>query len=97
MELAHALTDAGCAARRGQQFSGGSDSPDVVCEALGAYHIECKRVEAGNLYTWLRQSIRDAGAKIPLVMHRRNQQEWVVIMRLPDFLALAKGRQDGQP
>jgi Holliday junction resolvase len=86
-ELSNALKTAGFQARRGQQFSGSADSPDVVCETLDAYHIECKRVEAGNLYTWLEQSIRDAsGAKIPLVIHRRSRKDWVVIMRLSDFL-----------
>lgn len=86
-ELANYLKAAGFQAHRGQQFAGGNDSPDVVCSALDSYHIECKRVEAGSLYTWLRQSVRDAGnAKVPLVIHRRNQRDWVVIMRLDDFL-----------
>lgn len=81
-------------ARRGQQFKGGADSPDVVCAGLEDFHIECKRVEAGNLYVWLKQAVRDAaGKKTPVVMHRRNHGEWVAIVRLDDFLnqVLVKG------
>lgn len=86
-------------ARRGQQFSGGSDSPDVVCEELPGIHWEVKRVEAGNLYNWLAQAERDAGTKIPHVAHKRNGQGWVVISRAEDFLNLLKQyiQSQGQP
>jgi len=57
-----------------------------VCPSLDSFHIECKRVEAGSLYGWLEQSCRDAGTKTPLVIHRRNKKDWVVIMKLDDFL-----------
>lgn len=87
-ELAEFLRERGHTARRGQQFKGGVDSPDIVCETLPGFHLECKRVEAGNLYKWLAQSKRDAGSKVPLVVHRRNRQEWVVILPLEDFLKL---------
>jgi Holliday junction resolvase len=86
LELANRLKQYGFAARRGQQFHGGSGSPDVVCEGLSPFHLEVKRVEAGNLYNWLEQAIKDAGSKVPLVMHRRSNRPWVVIMRLDDFL-----------
>lgn len=88
-ELANYLIDMGYGARRGQQFSGGTDSPDVVCPDLEGIHLECKRVEAGNPYLWLEQAIRDAGSnKIPLVAHRKNRKEWVAILKLEDFLNL---------
>ena len=75
-------------ARRGQQFSGGCDSPDVVCEDLPGIHMEVKNVQAGNPYKWMAQAIRDAGAKIPVVAHKRNNCEWLVITRADDFLKL---------
>jgi len=89
-ELAHFLTDRGFTARRGQQFSGGGDSPDVVCPALGKqFHLEVKRVESGNLYHWLAQAQRDAKKKkTPLVCHRRSNKEWVAILPLENFLEL---------
>lgn len=86
-ELAEFLRQHGYEARRGQQFSGGGDSPDVVTNLEGV-HIENKRVESGNLYNWLAQAQRDANGKVPLVTHRRNGKEWVAIMRLEDLLKL---------
>lgn len=87
-ELAGVLRDYGFEARRGQQFAGGGDSPDVKSNVPGI-HIECKRVEAGNLYNWLAQATRDAApGKTPVVMHRRNNKEWVAILPLTDYLML---------
>lgn len=96
LELAAFLTERGCSARRGQQFSGGSDSPDVVCPALAGFHIECKRVEAGNLYAWLDQATKDAGTKTPLVAHRRNRRDWVVVLRLDDLLKLVRSTDQSE-
>lgn len=84
-ELAEFFREHGVDARRGQQFAGGSDSPDVIT-ALNGVHIEAKRVEAGNLYKWLDQARRDAGNDIPAVAHRKNNREWVLIIGLDDFL-----------
>jgi hypothetical protein len=64
-----------------------------VCPTLPGYHIECKRVEAGNLYNWLAQAKRDAGKKVPVVMHKRNRQEWVAILPLGDFLAILRSAE----
>src|SRR5258707_11615791 len=81
-EFAELLRFHGYDARRGQQFSGGSDSPDVVCQPLKDFHFEVKRCEAGNLYKWLEQARRDAGyvegsrdSKLPVVVHRRNRED----------------------
>lgn len=85
-ELAHELERVlGCSARRGQQFSGGPDSPDVVTNIPGI-HIECKRTERFNLYAAMEQSTRDAGENnIPVVCHRSNRKDWVVVVRLDDL------------
>jgi Holliday junction resolvase len=86
-ELANLLRERGYDAARGQQHKGGTDSPDVV--GLPGIHIECKRVQAGNLYNWLAQAIKDAGAdKVPVVVHRRNGKRWVAILDLDAFLNL---------
>ena len=78
-------------ARRGQQYEGSSESPDVICAELSEFHFEVKRVEAGNLYKWLEQAKTDAPARaIPVVVHRRNHKEWVAILPLSDFLNLAE-------
>jgi len=89
LEFAKVLADRKLSARRGQQFSGGTDSPDVICTSLTDIHFEVKRVEAGNLYIWLAQAIRDAGEKkVPIVAHRRNKQDWVAILPMDDLLDL---------
>ncbi len=70
-------------ARRGEQYSGGGDSPDIV-HGYPNIHLESKYVEQGNPYTWMQQAVEDAGDKVPVVLHRRNRQDWLVILRLDD-------------
>lgn len=87
-ELANYLKEKGYESRRGQQFSGGDDSPDVVSTL--PFHIECKRVQSLSLYKALAQATRDAenGKKPPLVIHRKDNEEWVAILKLDDFIDL---------
>lgn len=89
LELASVLRGHGFnGARRGQQFRGGDESPDIIGFHPG-WHPECKRVERGNLYDWIAQAQRDAGErKKPVVIHRRNRKPWVAIVLLDDFLNL---------
>lgn len=78
-------------ARRGQQFHGGSDSPDVV--GMTGFHIEVKRVERLDLNAAMEQSIRDAAEnEIPVVFHRRDRDYWKVTMRLDDFMEVINGK-----
>lgn len=87
-ELANILKNYGIEARRGQQYCGSNGDADVV--GLDGYHIECKRVEKLNIYRAMEQSINDAREdEVPLVIHRKNRAEWLVTMRLTDFM---KGR-----
>jgi hypothetical protein len=90
LEAAHFLTDQGFPARRGQQFSGGKDSPDVVCESLPGLHFEIKRTEKGNPYDWVSQAQRDCGYKMPVVLHRRNDHKWLAILPAEDFLRIIR-------
>lgn len=75
-------------ARRGRQFCGSSDSPDVVTD-IENIHLEVKRAEKLRLYEALDQAIADAGGRIPVVLHRTNHQPWVAIVRLEDLPQLA--------
>ena len=79
----------GGTARRGQQFSGGDESPDVV-SSHETLHLEVKRCEAGNPYRWIDQAVRDAGDKCPVVLHRRNGEPWLLMVRLDDAPRLAQ-------
>ena len=77
----------GVNARRGQQYCGGSDSPDVITDL--PIHCEVKRTERLSLYPAMRQACGDAGAdKVPIVFHRANHQEWLAIVRLNDLPGL---------
>jgi Holliday junction resolvase len=81
-------------ARRGQQFAGGPDSPDVV--GLPGVHIESKRTEALRLWEAVDQAKREArSGSIPTVWHRSSRRPWIVILSATDFLLLLRLR--GEP
>jgi len=75
-------------ARRGRQFAGSDDSPDIRT-AIEQVHFEVKRVESLRLYDALAQAMGDAGDNIPVVLHRQNRKPWVAIVRLDDLPRLA--------
>lgn len=74
--------------RRGQQFAGGTDSPDVV-QPIAGIHLEVKNTERGNPYLWVAQAVRDGGQKVPVVLHKRNGQDWLAVVRLTDVRRFA--------
>lgn len=78
-------------ARRGQQFSGSPDSPDVVCESLSFLHFEVKCVEKLNLQDAVDQAKRDCGNKLPVVAHKRNHCGWNVTMPAGVFFKILRG------
>jgi Holliday junction resolvase len=80
----------GFSARRGQQFSGSPDSPDVVCEDLSHLHFEVKVVEALNVHKAMEQAVADAGRKVPVVAHKKNRTDWLVTMRATDWFKILK-------
>ena len=89
-ELAEKLREYGYEARRGQQFSGANGDADVV--GFPGYHIECKRVERLNIEEAMAQSVRDAReGETPIVCHRRDRKEWLVTIRLKDFMEVLHG------
>jgi len=63
-------------ARRGQQFSGSPDSPDVISSL--PFHMEVKRVERLNIDNAMKQAEQDCGSKMPLVAHKKNRGDWLV-------------------
>ncbi len=88
LEASKLLKQFGFDARRGQQYAGGGDSPDVV-HSIPGVHLEVKRVEALSLYPALQQAVDDAPEHhMPVVLHRRNGKPWVVIMQAGDFLRI---------
>lgn len=88
-ELSNMLKGYGYYCRRGQQYCGNNGDADVV--GLPGVHIECKRVESLNLSKAMKQSVDDAKeGEIPVVMHRKNREKWLVTMSLDDWMKLYK-------
>lgn len=92
-EFAEFLRSHGFEARRGQQFSGSPDSPDVVSSL--PFHIEVKAVERGNVHSWMGQAVRDSGGKVPIVAHKKNRTGWMITMRAEDWVKLVQEIHQG--
>lgn len=53
------------------------------------YHIECKRQERIEIHRWWEQAVGDCPADAqPLVVFRRNNEKWRVLVDLEHFLEL---------
>ncbi len=96
----------GYPARRGQQFAGSAESPDVICEQLDWIHFEVKAVERLNVAVAMEQARRDSGkdfapgdqgatGKTPVVVHKRNRRPWLVTMEAQTFFKLIREFQPG--
>jgi Holliday junction resolvase len=89
------LREQGFTARRGQQFAGGTDSPDVICEELKLLHQEVKFVQNLNLDKACEQAIRDAKGKRWIVAHKKNNKDWKVTMSADTFFAILRNGMEG--
>lgn len=82
----HGFTEA----RRGRQFKGTPDSPDVVGGIPGT-HCEVKRVERLNIKAAMKKAVNDAGEEqIPYVAHRVNRGAWMVTVLAEDMQRFAR-------
>ena len=88
LEWRDVIRSHGYEARRGRQFSGNPDSPDVVTNL--PYHFEVKRVQALNISKAMQQAKSECGDKPPVVAHRKNGGQWMVTLLAPDFFNLIK-------
>lgn len=90
LELAKKLREFGYDARRSVQYNGKEEEgqPDLL--GLPGIHIECKRTEKLSLYDAVDQAKRDSQGKeeLPVVFHRKNHCEWLVILPLDDFMKI---------
>lgn len=79
----------GVPARRGVQYQGGPDSPDVVIDL--PIHVEAKRTERLVLWAAIEQAKADAPAgTVPMVWHKCNKRNSVVIVETSQLVALAE-------
>lgn len=87
-ELASELREMGFEVRRGVQYSGGPDSPDVV--GIPGVHIEVKRTERFDVKGAQTQASNDAGNNIPSVWHRYSRRGWWVMVPVSRLIEFAK-------
>jgi len=87
-ELSSKLKEHGFDTRRGQQYCGANGDADVI--GLKGIHIECKRVEKLNVSNAMSQAIADCKNDFPTIFHRKDREEWLVTMRLQDWVELYK-------
>lgn len=91
-EVVALLESVGYSARRGQQYRGGADSPDVVCPDL-PFVVEVKlraSVSDLDLATWIAEAEADAaGAVPPLVLFRTPRQPWRAAFRCGPLVCTA--------
>ena len=73
----------GVAARRGQQYCGSPDSPDVIT-AIDGVAIEVKRCETVSIHRWMDKAVADSPGDVPVIIHRKNNTDWLVTLRLGD-------------
>lgn len=78
----------GVKARRGVQYKGGADSADIEVEIPGV-HWEVKFVERESVRAWVAQAREESGGQVPVVLHKRSREEWLVTLpldRLYEFM-----------
>ena len=86
--------DVGLTARRGQQYAGNPDAPDVIVEAVSDdWHIESKWVEgicSAKMRAAITQAQTDSGGKAWTVFHKENNFQWLVTLDARDFVSLLR-------
>lgn len=93
-EFAAFLQELGVEARRGQQFSGGPGSPDVVADL--PVHPEVKFTNALQMWPAIEQAEHDAKGKPWAVFTRRTtgpfgRRRWVAIVDAKWLVQILKG------
>lgn len=95
LEAARVLREHGYDVRRGVQYKGGAESPDIV--GLPYCHLEIKRVEHLNIHDAVDQAKRDKSEnELAVVMHRKNNCEWLVTMPFTDWIKIYKEYEAGE-
>ena len=90
-ELLTILQEQGNAIRNDQRYVGGIDNPDILF-VIGdqRFHVECKRCEKLNIHEAMKQAENDCRNAFPVVMHRRNREEWLATMPLSVFFEVLR-------
>ena len=93
LELAKILREYGFDTRRTVQYNGRALEGNADIVGLPGIHAEVKRVEKLNIDKAMEQAIRDSNTlEMPTVFHRRNRKQWLVTMRLADWVSLLNAK-----
>lgn len=85
-EVAALMREHGFEARRGQQYRGGDDSPDVVHNVPGL-HVEVKFRQRFSIYEALDKADEEApNDRLQAIFHRQVRKPWLVTLYAHDFL-----------
>ena len=94
LEACEFLKGHGFEARRAQQYSGANGDSDILTNIPGV-HVEVKRAEVAKPYAWIDQAVGDAKpGDDPVVLHRQNNREWIVMMPAENFLKIMRELMD---
>lgn len=72
-------------ARRSQQHSGTESASDLIAPGTPHLWLEVKRVQKLNLTEVMSKSREQCGELCPVVLHRKNDEEWLVTFPLEDI------------
>ena len=75
-------------AKRGFQFRGGDEAPDVQGTP---FFVECKHRARVYVAKAMAEAVADSDGRPPVVIWKENHGVELVTMRLDDWLALVKG------
>lgn len=89
LEWAKILSGKGFASRRGQQFKGTPESPDVLGALDGLIHWEVKRQQNRQIQVWYDTAEAEAPAGAMAVLaHRRDKQDWICTTSLINLIKM---------
>lgn len=75
-------------ARRGRQYKGTEDSPDIA-DALPGFNVEVKWREKVRLFAWWNKHLGECGGERPALMLTKNREPWLFVIRPEDIPHLA--------
>jgi len=88
-EVASFLREHGfSAAKRGVQYAGGPNSPDVI--GVPGWHLEVKRTERFKLREAVIQAEGDSRGGRWAILHRWNNGRWLTVLPTEDWLDLVR-------
>lgn len=87
-ELTRILGAADGSIYRSVQHAGREGAGDVL--GVPGIHLESKRCERLSLYPAMNQAISECGRDVPIVCHKKNCEDWLLICELRQIVKLSR-------